>query len=127
MDQLTTFERAVLDKVLAGDLPALEVLRLQVKSSRIVDRRLTGVGFFTTFEVLPNVPRVHGSFQLGDVLAKIPGLSTGAGFLLWIKSGVLDLLEGYTIDESWPQEVNEFSLEYIGNRERDLERLHDQP
>jgi hypothetical protein len=111
VDHLTKLERAVLEKLLAGDLPALVALRSQVRSSRIVERRMTGVGFFTTFAVPPEVPRVQGSFQLGDVSAEIEGLSGGAGFILWVNDGVLDMLEGYTIEGPWPEEIREFSLE----------------
>jgi hypothetical protein len=123
VDHLTKLECAVLEKLLAGDLPALEALRSQARSSRIVERRMTGVGFFTTFAVPPDVPRVQGSFQLGDVLGKLEGLAHGAGFLLWVEDGVLEMLEGYTFDEPWPEEIREFSLEYLEHREQDLQRL----
>jgi len=123
MDDLTKLERAVLDMLLAGELPAAETLRAQVRVGRVVERRITGVGFFTTFAVPPDAPRVHGSFQLGDVLARIEGLSHGAGFVLWVKNGALDMLEGYTFDESWPHEILEFILEYIVHREKGLQRL----
>ena len=123
MDDLTKLERAVLDMLLAGGLPAAEMLRAHVRVGRVVERRMTGVGFFMTFAVPSDAPRGHGSFQLGDVLAKIEGLSHGAGFVLWVKNGALDILEGYTFDEPWPDEILNFTVEYIDHREKDLQRL----
>jgi hypothetical protein len=123
MDDLTKLERAVLDMLLAGELPAAEVLRAHVRVGRVAERRMTGVGFFTTFAVPADAPRVHGSFQLGDVLATIEGLTHGAGFVLWVKDGALGVLEGYTFDEPWPREILEFRLEYVAHREKDLKRL----
>jgi hypothetical protein len=34
-------------------------------------------------------------FKLNNVYAEIDGLQYGAGFLLYIKDGMLDMLEGY--------------------------------
>ena len=34
----------------------------------------------------------------------------GAGFLLFIRGGVISMLEGYTDDESWPASTDEFTL-----------------
>jgi hypothetical protein len=33
------------------------------------------------------------------------------------------MLEGYTYDEPWPQEISEFELTYRGGEQRDLEAL----
>jgi hypothetical protein len=123
MDQLTTLERAALENLLAGELPALDVLRAQIRLGRVSARRMTGVGFFTTFALPADAPRVQGSFRLGDVFATIDGLRHGVGFVLWVKGGVLDMLEGYTFDESWPAVIDGFTLEYIDQRERDLREL----
>jgi hypothetical protein len=113
----------VLEKLLTGELPILEALRAQARIGRVEERSMTGVGFFTTFAVPTEAPPVQGSFQLGDVLSRIEGLSHGAGFVLWVKNGVLDMLEGYTFDEPWPEQIGDFSLEYIDDRQKDLQRL----
>jgi hypothetical protein len=49
----------------------------------------------------------------GDVGAKIPELHSGAGFLLFLKSGYLYQLEGYSYEESWPENINSFELFYF--------------
>ncbi len=57
--------------------------------------------------------------KFGDVIGDIPGLASGAGFLLYIKNGVLDMLEGYSYDEPWPESINSFNLKYMNGERRD--------
>lgn len=47
---------------------------------------------------------------IGEVGAEFPGLQHGAGFLLFIRGGVVTMLERYTYDESWPESTDEFAL-----------------
>lgn len=114
-DEFTHLERFVIDMLLAGELPALRALRQQFAASRPVSRELTGVGFFTYFDVPASTPRVAvpGRLAFGDVEASIDGLEHGAGFVLFIQDGALEMLEGYTYDEPWPVDVTSFSLRYI--------------
>ena len=123
MDSLTALERAVLDKLLAGEFPVLDILRRQIQTGQVIEHRMTGVGFFTKFGLPAGAPRTQGTFQFGDVLATVEGLPHGAGFVLWVQDGVLDLLEGYTFDEPWPQATDRFALEYIDDRKKDLHQL----
>lgn len=58
-------------------------------------------------------------------MAAIGGLGHGAGFVLYVKDGRLDALEGYSYDEPWPPAIASFELQYTSERERDLERLQD--
>jgi hypothetical protein len=48
--------------------------------------------------------------EIGDVGAEIAGLQLGAGFLLFIRDGVVSFLEGFTYDESWPERTDEFRI-----------------
>ena len=114
MEGLSNFENAVLEKLFAGDLPLLEVLRLQAEKARVVSRENTGAGFYCTFAVPSEVPLLsqHLDFQFGDVNAKITGLKYGAGFVVFVRGGRLDTLEGYSYDESWPEVVGDFELSY---------------
>ena len=59
--------------------------------------------------------------KFGDVIAEIPGLSGGAGFLLYIENGILDVLEGYSYDEPWPTSTEGFTLRFLKGEERDME------
>ncbi|SRR6266511_2358771 len=123
MTELTDLERAVLEKLLAGDDQRLAELREQLETTLVSKREMTGVGFFTTLSVLNSTHRLDDrSFELGDVSADITGLTHGAGFVLFIRNGLLDTLEGYTYgDDRWPEKISSFRLRY--DAPRDLEAL----
>ena len=114
MEGLNGFEQAVLDKLLAGDHPVLVTLRAQAERARLTSREYTGAGFYLFFSVAPEAPIVatEGDFHFGDVDATVPGLEFGAGFVLFVREGRLDNLEGYSYEEPWPQEVRDFELSY---------------
>lgn len=118
--RLLPLELSVLTKLLEGQDVLLDVLRLQVKNCSVVQRELTGCGFYTTFSIPDNLPRISNiSATFGDVVADIVGLKNGAGFLLFIKDGALDMLEGYSFDEVWPDSTSEFKLSFINESSRD--------
>jgi len=125
MEGVNKLEQAVLDKLLAGTDPALVVLRAQADSSRVRDREYTGVGFWTFFTVPDNAPNAQPpDFLLDDVVATMSGVAHGVGFSLLVKNGRLDMLEGFTYDQRWPDESNEFELTYtVEPRELRLVRL----
>lgn len=118
---LFPIERAVVEKILTGDYPTLLQLRHQLEVCTVATREFTGVGFYTTFEVPETAPRTAGlDVTFGDVVGDLPGVSGGVGFLLYVKDGLLDTLEGYTYDERWPLEIGAFSLRYVKGDVRDL-------
>lgn len=112
MQGTNELEQAVLNKLLSGDHPALAVLRVQAEKARVVKRKKTGVGFFCDFEVEASAPALDGDFQISDVYGELSNLAHGAGFVLFIRSGRLSMLEGFTFDEPWPQHVCDFKLSY---------------
>lgn len=110
---VTDLERAVLEKLLAGDNPTLVTLRTQAERSNVRRREYTGVGFWTFFSVPEDAPAAMlGDVTVGDVHATISGLKHAAGFNLFIHGGRLDWLEGFTHDEAWPEEMSSFELRY---------------
>lgn len=113
MDNLSKFERAVLEKLLAGDHPVLSVLRAQAQVARLASREYTGAGFFLSFELPFDAPAAaERDFHFGDVNALVDGLQNGAGFVLFVRRGRLDMLEGYSYEEPWPNEIRGFELTY---------------
>lgn len=122
LDQL---EQKVLQLLLAGDDPILVTLRSQLELAKRRPREVTGVGFFTHFDVPKEAPRLPGNpkIRFGDVIAEIDGLQNGAGFLLFIDNGVLSMLEAYTYDEPWPLKFVGFELRYTSGKARDLTAL----
>lgn len=114
MNCLNHFEQAVLDKALAGRGRTLAALREQAEEVVSIKRELTDAGIYCTFTFPPDVQLIseRGSFAIADVEAKVPGLERGAGFVLFISGGRINLLEGFTYGEPWPEEVRGFELRY---------------
>jgi hypothetical protein len=112
---LEPLESAVLQKLLDGEHPILAALRHQLGGLCVLTREFSGVGFFTQLkpavEAVP-APFASRTIRFGDVLARIPGLEHGAGFLLFVENGRLDMLEGYSFDEPWPARIRDFTLSY---------------
>jgi hypothetical protein len=130
---ITKFERTILNALLTGELPELSVLRDQAQAATVEERKFTGVGFFTTLSIPPEVARLNapGRRVISDVGAELADLKNGAGFLLFIQDGQLDFLEGFTYDEPWPAKLElqrwyylhhaePGSAQLAGTSERDL-------
>lgn len=118
-------ERKVMEMLLAGDDPVLQILREQYRMAEAIEREKTGVGFHVTFTITPGVRRLDDkkSLHFGDVKGDIEGLEFGAGFVLHVRDGAIDQLEGYSYGEPWPVHVESFSISYIEGERRDLNAL----
>src|SRR5882672_6577247 len=103
---MTDLESTILNALLAGEAPELEVLRRQAQVASVLRRELSGVGFFTHFGVPVDAPRamLSGRRTLSDVGADIESVVHGSGFVLFIQDGILDFLEGFTYADAWPSE-----------------------
>jgi hypothetical protein len=123
MTKLTTLENRVLEMLLRGEDEPLSVLRQQAKQARVSSRKTTGVGFYTEIEIPAELPRVAGrpTFKLGDVNGTADNIKDGLGFLLYVTEGALSMLEGYTYDAPWPDEVRGLVLTYSSKQGRKLD------
>ena len=127
--KLTPLEAEVTNWLLDGDDPVLNSLKHQFSLVNEITREFTGHGFYLLFlyaekpESIANHLAVKPDFCFGDVAASMNSLKNGAGFLLWVKDGVLDQLEGYTYGEEWPLQINQFTLRYLYEDKRELEEL----
>ena len=114
--ELTALERAVLDKLFAGDHPSFPAFRAQVERVRVIERTFSGVGVFSDLMVPEDVPAASGLAKdplwWGDVYVEFDGLAHGGGFVIRIADGRLEMLEGFTFDEPWPAEGTGFRLRY---------------
>jgi hypothetical protein len=113
---LTSFEAAVLAKLLDGAHPALGALRAQMRGAMARSRKFSGAGFFIDLAIpedLPRAPVQKHKIHFGDVAAEIPSLKHGAGFVLFVEDGRLSMLEGYSYDEPWHGEPERFELRYL--------------
>jgi hypothetical protein len=109
---LTLLEKSVLDTLLDKTGEPFDTLRRQLSEATVSQREFTGVGFFTEFVLPPDaqVKRDVPDMTLCGIGAEFPGLEHGAGFVLFIRGGVVSMLEGFTFDEKWPENTNEFKL-----------------
>ena len=118
MSILNDLERAVLNKLLSGNHEKLDNLQLnklqfQAEKATIIRREYTGVGFYSFLNIPNECPTLSGDFTISRVCGEIEGVEHGATFVLWIKNGRLDLLEGVTFGEPWPEKIGKFSLKYF--------------
>ena len=117
---LTVFEQAVLDKLLAGDEYILRVLQRQAGQASLGARTMTGVGFYCTLVLPPDVHEVSSptEFEIADVKGTFSNLQHGAQFVLFVRSGRIAWFEGYTSPELWPTEIQGFTLTYLAEPRR---------
>lgn len=123
--KVNALEREVMDFFLAGDQPQLRDLRSQLSACSVSDRDYTGVGFFTKFRVPHHLSiNLGADVVLSDVGASIDGLSHGAAFVLFIKNGVLDVLEAASTEGEWPAQITSYRLHYVPGPQRDIIALN---
>lgn len=110
----TSFEQQVLEKILEGPSPVLEILRTQLQSATINARRMTGAGFFIDFSIPLDTPVIpsKAAFQINDVVGEVNGVENAVGFVLYVEDGRLTTLEGFTYGEEWPASITEWTLNY---------------
>ena len=118
MEPLNDLESSVLEMLLDGDRPVLAALREQARCCSVEKREFSGVGFFADLHVPRDVPSAAvptdgPRITLGDVYAEAESLEHGAGFVLFVEDGRLDMLEGFTYDEPWPEDLGRVSLAYV--------------
>lgn len=128
-DNNQRLEAEVLRLLLDGDDPVLNILREQLAHVVSTKRECTGVGFYVDFTLSDDAPRLPGnpSFTLGDVIPEIEGLELGGALVLFVKDGLLSMLEGSSYGDSWPATIGRFHLQYETGKERDLAALRRTP
>ena len=112
---LSALEKAVLDAIIERSGATRELLREQVRLAEVSSREMTGVGFYTNLRLPSDAPRLAGraNLELNEIEADICGLKHGAGFILFVRDGFMQFLEGYTYDEQWPDKTASFSLKAV--------------
>src|SRR5690349_12782706 len=108
----TPLEKAVLEMMLEKRGEPFDAVRQQLAHAAVSKREFNGAGFYTNFVVPPDaaVRRDLPSMEISDVGAEFPHMEHGAGFVLFIRDGVVTMLEGFTYDEPWPEKTDEFKI-----------------
>jgi hypothetical protein len=122
---ITELERIAMDGLLAGDDPVLASLRRQFAEATVVQRKFTGVGFFTDFTLDASAPRVTPSnFELDGLFLELAGVKHGAGVVLFIRDGLINMLEGFTYIGPWPENTELLFASYPGASSGEHKLLH---
>jgi hypothetical protein len=118
MAELQPFERALLDQLLDGNLPQLQVLRGQLAASTVSSREFSGTGVFTHFAVPAQCSRVTPpDFELSDVTFELLDTENGGGVVLFVSSGAIEMLEVYLHTDAWPEPAILKSVAYLHPRQ----------
>jgi hypothetical protein len=97
----TSLERAVLHAICEKHSVDRVALETQLSTASVIDRENTGIGFYTHIAVQrDSVVSVGGERLRNGPAVTVEGLKHGMGFILWLKEGFVDCLEGYCYDES---------------------------
>jgi hypothetical protein len=113
----TLLEQAALDAICEMHSADRAALAEQLFNAKLRKRENTGAGFYTHFEVDRTSSVAIGGERLRDgPSAKIDGLAHGMGFILWLKEGYADCLEGYSYEENTVGiDLEKVSFEIIKN------------
>jgi hypothetical protein len=107
----TNLERTVLAAICETHSADRAALEAQLSTATLLSRENTGAGFYTRFKVERGPSRaIKGERSRAGPGTKIDGLEHGMGFILWLKEGYADCLEGYSYAES----TTGLALEAVG-------------
>ncbi|MEH6661566.1 MAG: hypothetical protein V7679_07965 [Parasphingorhabdus sp.] len=98
MSDFTKLELAALHSIFIETPQYEDGLVAQLAGASVTERENTGGGFFTKISVATGAPPVTSPRTLSrEIHADVKGLAHGLGFVLFMKDGYLDLLEGYAV------------------------------
>ena len=114
MNELRPIERAALEAIANSDVRGAHLIREQLPSMRVLRREESPVGFFVHFAKDDiHTPNRHWT---GNVVASVPGLKLGIGFVALIENDVVVMLEAFTFgDEQLPDEITDFEINAVGS------------
>ena len=112
-DIFKQFEREVMEMIAKED-PRFEAKILaQYEKAHVTGREFTGHGFFTNFEVTDPADSLGCGFntELGALTVEFPEVKYGGGFVLFVRNGFIETLEGFVYgDDTWPEPITQYKL-----------------
>lgn len=118
-NKFLSLEKEAMEMLIESDPENAVTLKEQFSKSAIVERRLTGSGFFTKYYIPNDVQKIKNKKinPLRAAFAKISGLEIGVGFLLFIENGVIDTLECAEYDSiDFPEIITEYKLYHSADK-----------
>ena len=106
------FEKVIMNKLLIGEEDIFKDLQRRCQNILVLSREFTGCGFFTTFDVQDYVPKYSLSGRIDDVAAEFQNSKDDACFILYVKDGKIDTLEGFTMGETWNYNYDQAKIVY---------------
>jgi hypothetical protein len=107
MEQMTKLERAVIDKLAEVQNPVITNLKQHIPHFQVLDRDMTGAGFYTKL-VSSLGPISSQEGRVEGVSAKSPDKAAWLGFILWVDKNGTCVLEGFTAEDHWPANADDF-------------------
>ncbi len=90
-----------------------EMLMKQFESAKVLEE-VDEVGYYANFTIQNKDGFTPISKMIPNIIGKNKDGKTVVGFVLFLKDGFIDCLEGYTFgDELWPQSDEEIILEQV--------------
>lgn len=107
------FEREVIE-VIAKENPKFETkIMAQYNKAHVISREFTGHGFFTNFDITDPADSLGYGYntELGNLTVEFPEVKFGAGFVLFVRNGYIEMLEGAVFgNDPWPEPITQYKL-----------------
>lgn len=109
MEQMTKLERAVIDKLAEVRNPLIPNLGQHIPHIRVLDREMTGVGFYTNMASSLG-PMCSQEGRVEGVSARSPNDGSLMSFILWVDQEGTFTLEGLTYADDWPADSEDYTV-----------------
>lgn len=84
-----------------------------LRDASITFREVSTAGFFAYFALPPGatpIERLRSVRRLDGVIVETPEMPDGADFILWLKDGLVDHLEGFPHAQDWPLVISSYRI-----------------
>lgn len=107
--KLTDIEESVLGHMLADNTLPPRRGELHAEAVVVVDREFTAVGFLTELQRSPQLKLFDDevSMRWGGVGARLNAAKIETGYLVYVDTGYVTAIEGYTYGDEWPAKVEQ--------------------
>jgi hypothetical protein len=112
MRSLWPIERDILEAVAMAHPACIAELRQKAEMAKVVDFHNSGAGFISALIVDSCAPAIVESSPLDGPSCDVSGIDVEMGFIVFLKDGRLDAIEGFCYDDSSTNAVDFSSVSY---------------